>query len=420
MTPSTYSSGNRFACGRAVGSNSTTRRQQGLAMKPIRILSLQSGTAVSTSVLALLSTMPAAYAQTTDTWSLGASGLWSVAGNWSAAVVPNNGTPTGATYNVDIVDGVSTVTLNISAGINDLSLASGNTLAINNGDTLTINGPAVANSGAIQVNGGAGNNGFININANTTLSGSGTVTLSTAAGGGNAFLQQGVAGVTLTNSGNTIQGTGIIGNGGLAIVNSSGGTIDANVSGGVLNVEQQRRHHQHRTDRGDQRRQPRLQRRGRDQHRRQAHGHWCGQRDQPVQLERHRRHPQDERRRHDRIRGHDHAERRDHFDGQHLHREQQCHDRRLRDDHQRRPHPDQWRERGQWLVLPQCRHDAERRRNRHAVDGQRRRHAPTSIRTGPRPSPIRTTSSRAPASSATAHSPSSTAAPSMRTCRRAC
>ena len=210
-------------------------RQQGFAMTPERLLALYSRTAVSASILALLSIAPAAHAQTTDTWSSGASGLWNVAGNWSADVVPNNGTPTGATYNVNILDGVSTVTLNISAGINDLSLAKGNTLAMNNGETLTVNGPTVTNNGAIQVNGGAGNNGYFNIGGNTTLSGGGTITLSTTtSGGGFAYIDAAAGGLTLTNSGNTIQGTGIIGSGGLAMVNSAGGAIDSNVTGGTL------------------------------------------------------------------------------------------------------------------------------------------------------------------------------------------
>ena len=206
---------------------------------------LRSGTAASTTVLAVLSSIPAAQAQTTETWSAGSSGLWNVAGDWSGNVVPNNGTPAGATYNVDILDGVSTVTLNISAGINDLSLAKGNTLDINNGQTLTINGPTVTNNGAILLNGGAGNNGFLSMGGNTTLSGKGTVTLSTTpSGGGSAYIQENTGGLTLTNAGNTkrkgqkegIQGTGVIGNGGLAIVNDAGGIIDANVSGGALTV----------------------------------------------------------------------------------------------------------------------------------------------------------------------------------------
>jgi hypothetical protein len=50
--------------------------------------------------------------------------------------------------------------------------------------------------------------------------------------GGSAFIEQGVIGLTLTNVNNTIQGNGIIGNGGLALSNA--GTIDANVSGQTL------------------------------------------------------------------------------------------------------------------------------------------------------------------------------------------
>src|SRR5580698_4399402 len=101
-------------------------------MNARRILALRARTAASASVLALLSSLPAAHAQTTDTWSLGSSGLWSVAADWSADVVPNNGVPTGATYNVGITDGTSTVTLDINAAINGLTIGSGNTLAINN------------------------------------------------------------------------------------------------------------------------------------------------------------------------------------------------------------------------------------------------------------------------------------------------
>jgi hypothetical protein len=157
------------------------------------------------------------------------AGHWSVEGNWSADVVPNNATPTGAAYNVNIMDGASTVTLNINAAINDLTIGSGNTLAIGSGESLAVSGLTVANSGAILVNGGGGNNAFLGLNANTTLSGGGTLTLATLSGGGAAFVQQSTGGVTLTNQ-STIQGAGVIGNGGSTLVNS--GTIDANTSVG--------------------------------------------------------------------------------------------------------------------------------------------------------------------------------------------
>ena len=57
------------------------------------------------------------------------------------------------------------------------------------------------------------------------------MTLSTASGGGNTFLEQAVGGLTLTNH-NTIQGAGIIGNSGLTLINQ--GTINANSSGQTL------------------------------------------------------------------------------------------------------------------------------------------------------------------------------------------
>ncbi|MGG6499141.1 UNVERIFIED_CONTAM: hypothetical protein NY603_40070, partial [Bacteroidetes bacterium 56_B9] len=62
-----------------------------------------------------------------------------------------------------------------------------------------------------------------------TLNGTGTVSLITSSGGGNAFFEGN--GQTLTNAGNTIQGTGIIGNGSLAVIN--GATIDATPAGGT-------------------------------------------------------------------------------------------------------------------------------------------------------------------------------------------
>jgi hypothetical protein len=200
-------------------------------MKTTRLSATCTGSVLSAAILAVLANMPTAHAQTTDTWSLGASGLWGVAGDWSAGVVPNNGTPSGATYNVDIIDGVSTVTLNINAGINDLAIGSGNTLLVEGGTTLTVAGPSISNKGAIQLNGGSGGNAILDVAGNVTLSGSGTLTLSSQAGGnGSAYIEQNASGVTLTTGG-TVRGSGVIGNGGLTLVNTSKGVIDANASG---------------------------------------------------------------------------------------------------------------------------------------------------------------------------------------------
>ncbi|HEV2270862.1 MAG TPA: hypothetical protein VGR92_15520 [Steroidobacteraceae bacterium] len=163
-----------------------------------------------------------------DTWK-GGTGNWSAAANWSAGV-PNNGTPSGTTYNVFIDGGnavSSAVTLDISAGINSLTVDTDDALTLDNNTSLTVSGPTVTNNGAIHMNGGASANGFLTLGGNVTLSGTGTLTMTDLTGGGDAFLQGN--GTTLTNQ-STIQGTGIIGNGSLAIVNS--GTIAADSSSG--------------------------------------------------------------------------------------------------------------------------------------------------------------------------------------------
>jgi len=94
----------------------------------------------------------------------------------------------------------------------------------------------INNTGNIQLNGGSGSNTFLTTDGNVMLQGGGTVTLSTAAGGGNAYINQVAAGETLTNVDNTIQGNGIIGNNGLLLNNESSGTVLANVSGGTLAI----------------------------------------------------------------------------------------------------------------------------------------------------------------------------------------
>ena len=92
---------------------------------------------------------------------------------------------------------------------------------------------SIVNNGTIALNAGGYNNSFLQLQANTTLSGGGTVTLGSD-GTATAFIQQGQGGLTLTNADNTIQGYGVIGNGGLTVINN--GTINANVSGQTLTL----------------------------------------------------------------------------------------------------------------------------------------------------------------------------------------
>jgi hypothetical protein len=77
------------------------------------------------------------------------------------------------------------------------------------------------------------NNTFLSISGNVSLTGAGTVTLSTS-GGGTPIINESGSNAVLTNVGNTIQGIGQIGNNGLALVNQS--TINANQPAGVLTI----------------------------------------------------------------------------------------------------------------------------------------------------------------------------------------
>ena len=95
-------------------------------------------------------------------------------------------------------------------------------------------GSTISNAGNILLNGGSGFNTFLLLDVNTMLQSGGTVTMSVASGGGSTFIQQAVGGVTLTNVDNTIQGAGVIGNGGLTLVNEA--TINANSSGQALTL----------------------------------------------------------------------------------------------------------------------------------------------------------------------------------------
>lgn len=166
---------------------------------------------------------------TPDTWK-GGAGNWSTAANWSAGV------PTSSS-NVLICGGCGTaspVTLDISSTINNLTIDSNASLSFNNNILLTVAGGTISNAGGIIINAGSGTNSELNLGAATALSGAGTVTLTTVAkNGGNAYIEG--SGFTLTNT-STIQGEGIIGNGSLGLVNSTGGVVDANSTGGTLST----------------------------------------------------------------------------------------------------------------------------------------------------------------------------------------
>ena len=145
---------------------------------------------------------------------------------WSAGV------PTSSTDALINQPTTTTVNLNGSGNVANLTIGSADVLNVNLGSSLYIYGASIANGGALNLFGGAGNNTFLNIAADTALTGPGRLTLNDAGGGGNAYIYASGANHTLTNS-STLQGSGIIGNGtGLTLANS--GTVNANQSGQTL------------------------------------------------------------------------------------------------------------------------------------------------------------------------------------------
>ena len=167
--------------------------------------------------------------------AFGSTAVNNAGGNLTASgtgsvVSLTNTSVTGGTLNTS---GGGAIESSATTTLNGVTISTGSTFTSSNNSTTETLG-TITNDGAIQVNGGNGFNGHFTLGGNTTLTGGGSVTLSTIVpNGGSAFIDS-TAGQTLTNTNNVIQGNGVIGNGGLVVVNSTGGTIDANVSGGTL------------------------------------------------------------------------------------------------------------------------------------------------------------------------------------------
>ena len=86
------------------------------------------------------------------------------------------------------------------------------------------------------MNAGSATNSALLIGNNVTLQGGGTLSMNVASGGGNAYIEQTGGNFTLTNVNNTIEGSGLIGNGNMALVNEHGGTVLANAVGQTLEL----------------------------------------------------------------------------------------------------------------------------------------------------------------------------------------
>src|SRR5580693_9072878 len=169
---------------------------------------------------------------TTDTWKGGASGNWSVAGNW------NNG---AITSGENILINATT-----AATVDDFNVSVGNLTLSNAGDSVTLTGATLTVDGTITNNGSinlaataGGSQGVLYIGGNSTLTGTGALVLEN---GPTQNFITGASGAILTNQ-STIEGGWIpsgagyagIGQGQIALANS--GTINANLAGGVLNLD---------------------------------------------------------------------------------------------------------------------------------------------------------------------------------------
>jgi hypothetical protein len=177
--------------------------------------------------LAVSATIGAAIcrADTTENW-IGANGDWSNAANWSMGIVPANGTDS-ANYSVDVASGSPTVDASFEIDSLDV-LSSASSVDLLGGNDLTLESNST-NDGQIIVN----SNGTtlataLTLNGGLILSGSGSVVLQ---GGGvdAAFIN----GAFTQASTHTITGSGQI-NADL----TNDGTVNANVTGSLLLVQE--------------------------------------------------------------------------------------------------------------------------------------------------------------------------------------
>lgn len=171
---------------------------------------------------------------------IGGTNNWNTAANWSPAVIPNNGTPSGTTYNVLIDNGsgtASVVTLNTSATVDKLTLDSNDALQISNSRLLTIvagvNAGLLTNQGTITVNGAASATGLRVSGGDVTFTGSGQLVL---AGTTNSRITGVAASDRLIHeASHTIRGLGQIGINTMALTNR--GTINANIAASTLTID---------------------------------------------------------------------------------------------------------------------------------------------------------------------------------------
>jgi fibronectin-binding autotransporter adhesin len=165
---------------------------------------------------------------TTDTWTGGggANTDWSDPSNWN-----NGAITTGENIAIGLTTAATTIGTSESFDIGTLTLSNtGDSVTLGNNATLEVGGN-ISNAGTITFN-AAGNVTGLELANSLTLSGGGTINLTSTNSNYSGYVY-GTAGAVLTTSSNIV-GAGIVGNGELNFVNS--GTINANISGQTLEV----------------------------------------------------------------------------------------------------------------------------------------------------------------------------------------
>ena len=189
---------------------------------PQPALQAQNVSAVKTGPAKRSSAPPPA---TTNTWTGGGG---STNTNWSDAANWNNGAiSSGENILINLATANTVDDQGFTIGTLTLSNA-GDSVSLNNNVQTTVTGN-ISNAGTITFNANGNTTGLF-LNNSLTLSGAGTIDLTTSGAAYTGALY-GVAGSVLTTSSNIV-GAGTVGNGELDFVNS--GTINANTSGQTL------------------------------------------------------------------------------------------------------------------------------------------------------------------------------------------
>jgi hypothetical protein len=170
---------------------------------------------------------------TTETWTGGGGSSntnWSDASNWNNGAITSGENIVISTTNAATVDD-----FNVSIG--NLTLSNAGDSVTTTGATLTVDG-TITNNGSINLSATAyGSEGVLYIGGNSTLTGTGAVVLGN---GGTNFIS-GTSGAILTNDStieggwSTSGGYAGVGQGQIALANN--GIINANLNGGILNLD---------------------------------------------------------------------------------------------------------------------------------------------------------------------------------------